>query len=118
MKLEFIPFSVALHFTSDVITTDRLLITKPHASTKQSAAFGEMASASLLKDLKPNIGVFTDPEHNLYIDAASPSVEELSAGNALKEGEVVIKIRSTGICGLVFLQLSPKSRRIIRCSSF
>jgi hypothetical protein len=66
-----------------------------------------MGSASLLKDLKPNIGVFTDPEHNLYVDAASPSVEELTAGNALKEGEVVIKIRSTGICGLVFSQLSP-----------
>jgi L-iditol 2-dehydrogenase len=55
----------------------------------------------LLKGLKPNIGVYTDPEHNLYIEAASPSVEELTSGAALQDGEVVVKIRSTGICGCV-----------------
>ncbi|KAF8249820.1 sorbitol dehydrogenase [Wilcoxina mikolae CBS 423.85] len=49
--------------------------------------------------LRPNIGVFTDPEHNLYIDATSPSVEELECPTTLKEGEVAITIRSTGICG-------------------
>ncbi|KAI5814631.1 GroES-like protein [Pyronema omphalodes] len=58
-----------------------------------------MSSASHLQNLKPNIGVFTDPQHNLYIDNASPSVEELAAGNALKEGEVVVRMRCTGICG-------------------
>jgi L-iditol 2-dehydrogenase len=54
---------------------------------------------TLLKGLKPNIGVYTDPEHNLYIDSASPSVEELQNGSTLKNGEVVVKVRSTGICG-------------------
>jgi len=53
----------------------------------------------MLKGLKANIGVYTDPEHNLYVDSASPSVRELEEGTALKEGEVVVKVRSTGICG-------------------
>ncbi|KDQ61455.1 hypothetical protein JAAARDRAFT_30893 [Jaapia argillacea MUCL 33604] len=54
---------------------------------------------SSLNALKPNIGVFTDPQHNLWIDQASPSVEEIKKGDALQEGEVIVQIRSTGICG-------------------
>ena len=61
-----------------------------------------MPSPATLKGLKANIGVYTDPEHNLYVDSASPSVQELEEGTALKEGEVVVKVRSTGICGHVF----------------
>jgi L-iditol 2-dehydrogenase len=49
--------------------------------------------------LKPNIGVYTDPEHNLYISEASPSVEELENGDSLDVGEVVVQVRHTGICG-------------------
>ncbi|KAL7269108.1 L-arabinitol 4-dehydrogenase [Rhizina undulata] len=49
--------------------------------------------------LKPNIGVYTDPQHNLYIAEAGPSVEEVQGGESLKEGEVVVQVRSTGICG-------------------
>ncbi|ETW85025.1 hypothetical protein HETIRDRAFT_154644 [Heterobasidion irregulare TC 32-1] len=49
--------------------------------------------------LKPNIGVFTDPQHNLWIDSASPSVEEIQRGDTLAPGEVVVQVRSTGICG-------------------
>jgi L-iditol 2-dehydrogenase len=48
---------------------------------------------------RPNIGVFTDPDHNIYINPASPSIEELASSTTLKEGEVAITIRSTGICG-------------------
>lgn len=52
-----------------------------------------------LTKLKPNIGVFTDPQHNLYIETAEPSVEALQRGDTLQAGEVVVQIRSTGICG-------------------
>lgn len=48
---------------------------------------------------KPNIGVYTNPAHNLWIAPATPSVEALRAGDTLKEGEVTIAIKSTGICG-------------------
>ncbi|KAF2401993.1 putative xylitol dehydrogenase XdhB [Trichodelitschia bisporula] len=48
---------------------------------------------------KPNIGVYTNPAHELWIAPASPSLEELSSGSSLKEGEVAIAVRSTGICG-------------------
>ncbi|KAI0058746.1 GroES-like protein [Artomyces pyxidatus] len=49
--------------------------------------------------LKPNIAVYTDPQHNLWLDSALPSVDDIQAGVSLEPGEVVVQIRSTGICG-------------------
>ncbi|KAG5986636.1 L-arabinitol 4-dehydrogenase, partial [Claviceps lovelessii] len=57
-----------------------------------------MASASE-SCLKPNIGVYTNPNHDLWINAAEPSAESVASGSDLKPGEVTIAIRSTGICG-------------------
>lgn len=54
---------------------------------------------SSVLNLKPNIGVYTDPQHNLWIDKADPPVADIESGAALGEGEVVVEIRSTGICG-------------------
>jgi hypothetical protein len=48
---------------------------------------------------KPNIGVFTNPAHSLWISDAAPSLESVQSGEELKEGQVTIAIRSTGICG-------------------
>lgn len=48
---------------------------------------------------KPNVGVFTDPEHKLWISESGPSLESVQKGEGLKEGEVTIGIKSTGICG-------------------
>ena len=48
---------------------------------------------------KANIGVFTNPQHDLWISEASPSLESVQKGEELKEGEVTIFVRSTGICG-------------------
>jgi hypothetical protein len=56
---------------------------------------------SSLLNLKPNIGVYTDPRHNLWIDEAAPSIADIQSGATLAEGEVVVEIRSTGICGYV-----------------
>ena len=50
-------------------------------------------------NLKPNIGVYTDPQHNLWIDEAEPHVADIQSGAVPDEGEVVVEIRSTGICG-------------------
>lgn len=52
-----------------------------------------------MSNLKPNIGVYTDPQHNLWIDKADPPVADIESGAAPGEGEVVVEIRSTGICG-------------------
>lgn len=49
--------------------------------------------------LKPNIGVYTNPQHDLWIANAEPTAESVKAGADLKEGEVTVAIRSTGICG-------------------
>jgi L-iditol 2-dehydrogenase len=53
------------------------------------------------KASKPNIGVYTNPEHKLWVGPAEPSVESVATGEDLKPGEVTIGIKSTGICGLV-----------------
>ncbi|MCJ1253583.1 L-arabinitol 4-dehydrogenase [Lignoscripta atroalba] len=48
---------------------------------------------------KPNVGVFTNPAHELWIAESEPSLETVKKGEGLKEGEVTIGIKSTGICG-------------------
>lgn len=52
-----------------------------------------------VKPTKANIGVFTNPEHDLWVAEASPSLDEVNNGGDLKEGEVLLNIKSTGICG-------------------
>jgi hypothetical protein len=54
-----------------------------------------------VKASKPNIGVYTNPEHKLWVGEAQPSLESVQKGEGLKEGEVTIAIKSTGICGQV-----------------
>ena len=58
-----------------------------------------MSSTTTVNISKPNIGVWTDPAHKLWVADSSPSVEEVQNGSSLKEGEVTVGIRSTGICG-------------------
>ncbi|KAG3196681.1 hypothetical protein PC129_g24659 [Phytophthora cactorum] len=46
-----------------------------------------------------NVGIHIDPEHNLYVAAAAPSLQEVRDGSSLQPGEVTVAIKSTGICG-------------------
>lgn len=48
---------------------------------------------------KPNIGVWTNPSHDLWVGTAEPSLEDVRARKTLQPGEVTIAIKSTGICG-------------------
>lgn len=48
---------------------------------------------------KSNIGVYTNPAHELWVAEAAPSVEDVETGAGLKVGEVTVGIKSTGICG-------------------
>lgn len=48
---------------------------------------------------KPNIGVFTNTKHDLWVADATPCLEDARSGNGLKPGEVTVEVRSTGICG-------------------
>lgn len=61
---------------------------------------------------KQNIGVYCNPEHKLWVEESGPSVEDVRSGQALKEGEVTIAIKSTGICGYV----SSLMKKIQECS--
>ena len=54
---------------------------------------------STAKASKTNIGVYTNPQHDLWINEAGPTLESVQKGEGLKEGQVTIAIRSTGICG-------------------
>ncbi|KAK9454990.1 chaperonin 10-like protein [Dipodascopsis uninucleata] len=44
---------------------------------------------------KPNVGVFTNPSHDLYIASCSPD----SAALEPAPGEVIVHVKATGICG-------------------
>ncbi|ORY54838.1 putative sorbitol dehydrogenase [Pseudomassariella vexata] len=48
---------------------------------------------------KANIGVFTNPAHDLWIRETEPTVESVKKAEGLNKGEVTIAIKSTGICG-------------------
>lgn len=60
-----------------------------------------MASATAFT--QKNIGVYTNPQHDLWIADAAPSVEDVNSGKGLAPGEVTLEVRSTGICGCVSL---------------
>ncbi|KAJ5114369.1 Polyketide synthase enoylreductase [Penicillium alfredii] len=55
-----------------------------------------MASATAVKT---NIGVYTNPNHDLWLAESTPKAEDVLAGRGLKPGEVTVEVRSTGICG-------------------
>ncbi|KAI4237393.1 MAG: hypothetical protein LQ349_001872 [Xanthoria aureola] len=50
---------------------------------------------------KPNIGVFTNPEHKLWVEESTPNLDSVKKGKGedLPEGWVTVAIKSTGICG-------------------
>lgn len=56
-------------------------------------------TATTIVPSKPNIGVYTNPAHDLWVGDASPSKEEVEQGEALQPGEVTVAVKSTGICG-------------------
>lgn len=58
-------------------------------------------TATIVKPTKANIGIFTNPKHDLWISEAEPTVESVQKGDGLKPGEVTIAIKSTGICGYI-----------------
>lgn len=50
------------------------------------------------QNIAENIGVYTNPKHELWVGEAAPSAQDISNNN-LELGQVTIAIRSTGICG-------------------
>ncbi|KAI0421745.1 GroES-like protein [Xylaria grammica] len=56
-------------------------------------------TATIVKPTKANIGIFTNPQHDLWISETGPTVESVQTGDDLKPGEVTIAVKSTGICG-------------------
>lgn len=56
-------------------------------------------NSNTTQKVAPNVGMFIDSSHNLWLDKATPNVEDAHTGNGLQPGEVTIAIKSTGICG-------------------
>ncbi|KAF7953868.1 hypothetical protein BTUL_0009g01030 [Botrytis tulipae] len=59
----------------------------------------EISQTTMAKPTKSNIGVYTNPAHELWVAEAEPSLESIEKGDSLKPGEVTVGIRSVGICG-------------------
>ena len=57
------------------------------------------STTTITRPSKANIGVYTNPNHDLWLAEASPSLEEVEKGEGLEHGEVTVAIKSTGICG-------------------
>ncbi|KAF4548417.1 L-arabinitol 4-dehydrogenase-like protein 2 [Elsinoe fawcettii] len=58
-----------------------------------------MSATTVITATKPNIGVYTNPAHDLWVAEAGPTAEEVKDTSKLKVGEVTVAIKSTGICG-------------------
>ena len=58
-----------------------------------------MSSTQTVEFSKSNIGVYTNPKHDLWVADAGPSLDDVKSGKGLEHGEVYIGVRSTGICG-------------------
>jgi L-iditol 2-dehydrogenase len=56
-------------------------------------------TATAVQPAKANIGVYTNPAHDLWVADAVPTQEEVEKGESLKPGEITVAIKSTGICG-------------------
>lgn len=56
-------------------------------------------TVTTIEPAKANIGVYTNPAHDLWVADAVPSQQEIEGGASLKPGEVTVAIKSTGICG-------------------
>src|SRR5512140_2564390 len=59
------------------------------------------SAAKTAKATKANIGVFTNPNHDLWVSEAAPTLESVQKGEELRVGQVTVAIRSPGICGWV-----------------
>ncbi|TAQ86107.1 hypothetical protein B7494_g5568 [Chlorociboria aeruginascens] len=64
-----------------------------------SPSVAEISTATMEKPSRPNIGVYTNPAHELWVAEAQPSLEDIQKEESLKEGEVTVAIKSSGICG-------------------
>ncbi|KAK5089496.1 L-arabinitol 4-dehydrogenase [Exophiala xenobiotica] len=58
-----------------------------------------LTTLTMTEEAKPNIGVFTNPNHDLWVAEASPTLEDVKGGKDLAPGEVYVAVKSTGICG-------------------
>lgn len=85
-----------------------LVFSSPPLSPGHSCCLPNMATTTITQEAtRPNIGVYTDPEHKLWVAESKPTQEEVTSGTGLKEGEVTVAIKSTGICGFVSLFPGP-----------
>ncbi|ETN46438.1 uncharacterized protein HMPREF1541_00622 [Cyphellophora europaea CBS 101466] len=84
--------------TKDYISSAAKEVAQPEAQVVSSEPTTTATHTNGMPS-KSNIGVFTNPAHDLWVAEAAPSLEDVSAAKDLKEGEVYIAVKSTGICG-------------------
>ncbi|KAL8930420.1 MAG: hypothetical protein Q9208_000604 [Pyrenodesmia sp. 3 TL-2023] len=79
---------------SPAMCSSQAWVKPANKSVRCLATPAAMPSAS-----KENIGVYCNEKHDLWVKESGPSAQDVKSGSALKEGEVTIAIKSTGICG-------------------
>jgi L-iditol 2-dehydrogenase len=58
-----------------------------------------MSTTTTITPTRANIGVYTNPAHDLWVADAVPTQDEVEKGESLEPGEITVAIKSTGICG-------------------
>lgn len=75
-----------------------MMVSSKDPSIPNGTTNGTMANGDSHK-MKNNVGVYTNPRHDLWTAPAEPDVEHALDGWTLKAGEVTIGIKNTGMCG-------------------
>ena len=68
-------------------------------TTNGTSASAPTVNGTKVMPPKANIGVYTNPKHDLWVADATPSQEDIEKGEGLQSGEITVAIKSTGICG-------------------
>ena len=80
------------------IAEQSMLCTAP-CCAQHEAKMSTTTATTTIAPSKANIGVYTNPEHDLWVAEALPTREQVEQGETLKPGEITVAIKSTGICG-------------------
>jgi hypothetical protein len=67
------------------------------------SAMSTTTTVTTVAPAKANIGVYTNPGHDLWVADAAPSKEDVEKGESLQPGEITVAVKSTGICGYEWL---------------
>ena len=72
------------------------VLVKDHPSTHSNPTMS--STTSVETQFKSNVGVYTNPKHELWVAESGPSLDDVKSGKDLGEGDVYVGVKRQG-CG-------------------